>query len=165
MKILALSFITFFFCLSIAAQPLSYKENIKSSSSALDLEKRVKLWLATNTTNIENIDGIYTGNASTTYNPTMFYGSSGTKGVIECKVIISIDGDSYSYNITNFTHKGNPNNPTNLSFGELTEDEVCPRHMKGQRKGWENKVWKELKKVAADHAKELSSSIKLAMGS
>lgn len=149
-------------CLPIfaIAQPLSFSESVNIDVNASELSKRANEWLSANTSGVEKNDNIYVGKSSFIYNPTIFYGSLGTKGVVEYKVLITIQDNGYKYNITNFTHQGNANNEVNLSFGLITVDEEYPNHMKGQRKGWENKIWRELKKVSEEQAHTIMNSLK-----
>lgn len=151
------------FTLASFAQSLSFSEAIQSNTPQSELKKRANNWMISNTDYTETQSNVFVGKSSTVYNPTIFYGSSGTKGVIDYKVIITVLDNGYKYEITKFTHTGNENNTVNLSFGELTINEDCPRHIKGQRKGWENKVWAELKDVSTNHAKDVAESIKTVM--
>lgn len=145
------------------SQPITKSGVFRSALSADELSNRAAQWMATNTDYSGSGGSLIAGSSHLTYNPTIFYGSQGTKGRIEYRVVISINKDGYKYDITNFIHHGNENNTVSLSFGQLTEDEHYPRHIKGQRKSWEDKVWNELKKTAKEHSETVAKSIESAM--
>lgn len=105
--------------------------------------------------------GTLIGKALFTYEPVVFAGKNGIRGVVRYTVTIEMKDGRYRYTIDNFIHEGNPTNVGGqFSVGLLTTDEKCPRAVFGPSPSGREETWKDLKKKATVEAERLAKSLK-----
>jgi hypothetical protein len=122
-KILLLLLLIPAICMAQKA-PVTYTGIGEINASKDELLTRVQRWMSKQCTDSKTIgtDEV-AGSSSFMYNSKIFYGNLGTKGVVKYKISVIVKDGKYKYELTQFTHEGNPNNKVNLSFGLITEDE------------------------------------------
>lgn len=95
------------------------------------------------------------------YDPSVFNGSSRTRGTISYTIKVQFKDNKYRYTISNFYHHGNPKAKYGpIDIGELLDTEFCPHKIKGTMKNWRNKIWNDLHANAKSTATMLIQNLK-----
>src|SRR4051812_46446632 len=132
------------FCLlvsinTLAQKPVSYVGVVESNESKEELYNRARRWFNGTFRDSKAVltiqdkeNGELAGNGNYRFYSDTFWGRDGTKGWIRFKISILTKDGKYKYELSEFTHEGNPLNTLNLSFGLITEDIDCPVHLPSQ---------------------------------
>ncbi len=108
--------------------------------------------------------GTLVGRALFKYEPVIFMGSNGIRGVVRYTITLEFKDDRYRYTLGPFTHEGNPANPGGqFSFGVITGDEECPHPVYGTARSGREKTWTDLKVKTQHEAESIIASLKAKM--
>jgi Domain of unknown function (DUF4468) with TBP-like fold len=154
---------------------LTYTQVVKvdSTLSSNELYLRARAWFAESYRSAHDViqmddkdNGKIIGKGNLRYLSNIFEGSDGTKGWIRYTISIQVKNGRYKYEITDFYHEGNPlSSGGECSFGLITNSSECPYKIGAwARKGWKNKVWKDIKETIEKNITSLMESITIAMG-
>lgn len=157
-------------CISAQAQKqLEYTEVVKvdSTASKAELIKRATIWFDQTFNNPDRViqikdedQGQFVGSASMNYDSKIYIGSAATHGIIKFQIKILLKDGRYKYQFSDFYHQGDMPVGT---WGYLTDEKENPRHIKGQPKGWEQKVWDDIHAQLGTKLAVIIASLKEAM--
>jgi hypothetical protein len=178
MKIQKLTFILLVFLLFLNFQgncqdPINFKETIMVNGvDKGELYKRAKHWFVIaykspkDVLQLDDEDGgEIIGKAVLTYDPTIFSGSTQTRGVVRYTVKIFLKDGRFKYEFTDFIHdpfRNQYNQYGKLNFGLITTDIECP-NPRFLQKNWSNRVWDDIKEQINENIKLLVQHLEIHM--
>jgi hypothetical protein len=150
-------------------KPLIFEKVIQVPElSKTDIYELARIWFTESFTNADNVlqikdkeAGQLIGKGSFKYTKSGLTTTTSVNGNIEFLIKIFAKDGRYKYIITDFTHYGNNfTSYKNTHFGLLTDENICPRKVKGNPKNVCQKNWDKMKKESEIMAKVMAEKIK-----